>query len=246
MNCRRRNLNLSVPALVALAALSLGGASFAASVFGVAQPGWENDPDAEPSIYTDSIFDGSSFNSYVISNRDHSPETVVLQILQIDLTERNRGSLLGNDPTTNSWGDFDSSASGGFSSQMAQSDLQAAIAWLSSMSDLGNSGARNEALPSLIETWTGTPDTGGYPLEFIDADRYRDRGDGRRGSRDLIPARDLTVVPEPSTAFLGVLGAFFATSPSRYVILGWPFPSFRGRVSPKPQTPSRRGFSRNA
>ena len=198
---------LSVPALVALMGSILGVTSYAATVFGGAHPEWVIGLKSGSMIYTDPVFDKPTFDSFVVSFNDHSPESAALQILQINLVEKNRGSVLGDGSVTNSWGDFDSSASAGVSSRMASYDPQAALAWLYSMGD--PSEARNEALRSLVETWTGNPYTGDSASDFIGEDRSRVRRDGSRVSWNLVPASDLAAIPEPSSALLGALGGLF-------------------------------------
>ena len=54
-----------------------------------------------------------------------------------------------------SWGFPQKSSGAGVSSQWAQSDPQAAIAWLASISEQGNSEARDNALGSFIESFSG-------------------------------------------------------------------------------------------
>jgi hypothetical protein len=62
-----RHSNLTLPS-VAMATLALAGTSFAATLFGLAQPGWEDDPDPGPPIHTDPYSDGTSINEYFIYN----------------------------------------------------------------------------------------------------------------------------------------------------------------------------------
>ena len=233
MIVRLNNTVLTVPALVAFTGLILGRTSFAASVFGVPQTDWISDWEAESMIYSNTITDSATANHYVVSNRDFSPHSAVLQI---NLANRNHGSVLGDGALhieraiqfQNSFSVIGTSASSpgsfraaGVISQWARADHQGAIAWLSSISDSGNLKTRDEALAPFIETLSGNPDSGGFLREIIDGDR--NRGD-QRGSRNSVPQwygdsicscseilaspGDLAVIPEPSSALLGALGGF--------------------------------------
>ena len=225
----------TVPALVTLTGLILGGSFHAASTFDMAQPDWLHEMEPELTISTASLADSLSVDSYIISNRSSSPESTALQILQASLADRNQSSVLGDGAsyieraiqfqnsssgTGTSLSSPHSFAAAGVISQMVRADHQDAIAWISSVSD---SNARNGALASFIETLSGNPDSGGFPWEIIDADRNRGE---RRGSRNSDPRSEngytttdllihatpdvtsVTSIPELSTAFLGVLGGF--------------------------------------
>ena len=216
MTLRLNNSVFTVPPLAVLMSLILEGTSCAALVFGMAQSDWANGLESEPTIYSNPFTDSVSADHYIVSNRGYSRELAVLQILQIDPTERNQGSVLGEDFMSES---SDSLQRG--SAQLAEiwaaSNPSAATNWLSSM--VNPQGSR-EALHEFIESWETNEGTG---LK-IPGDRYSDRSGSRRGANDsvpqwygdsicscseiLAPIGNLAVIPEPSSALLGALGGF--------------------------------------
>lgn len=186
-----------------LVILLLSGISSAATLYGLAQPGWENDPDPASPIYTVPSLHGTSVDYYFIYNAwSNSPHEASLGLGAFS-TEVN--IVLGEGSIScESAAQFQSGASE-VSTSWAASDPSAATAWLLS---LGNSEASREALRSHVEIWTGNLSDGMIPLESVNTDRFR-IGDGSlRGTTNSVLTGDLTVIPEPSSAFLGAIGGF--------------------------------------
>jgi hypothetical protein len=166
---------------VSLATLFFCGISSAATLFGFAQPGWEND----------AISSGPSFDSYIVSNRNYSPQATVLQI---DFTDGNRGPVLGEGAISGESSNLFQRGSSEISAIWAASNPSAATDWLSSAI---NTDESRQDLRSFTETWT-----------YFDAPLVVDIG----GSEVEVHAgnfiQTVDPIPEPSSALLGAIGGF--------------------------------------